>query len=84
MKDVPKHSQAKMYPSELATLGILFALKGKGCRALKQQRVHLCRASFLAGKSLNLGAAGQCLRDPRRPRWLIANNLKYTPTDPLD
>ena len=33
MKDVPKHSQAKMYPSELVTLGILFALKGSGCRA---------------------------------------------------
>jgi len=32
----------------------------------------------LAGKSLNLGAAGQCLRDPRCPRWLIANNLKCT------
>jgi len=50
MKDVPKHSQAKMYPSELATLGILFALKGKGCRALKQQRVHLCR--FWAAPSM--------------------------------
>ena len=33
MKDVPKHSQAKIYPSELVTLGALFALKGRGCRA---------------------------------------------------
>jgi hypothetical protein len=28
MRDVPKHSQANLYPSELVTLGFLFALKG--------------------------------------------------------
>ena len=28
MLDVPKHAQAKLYPSELVTIGILFALKG--------------------------------------------------------
>lgn len=28
MKDVPKHSQAKLYPSEVVTIGLLFALKG--------------------------------------------------------
>lgn len=33
MLDVPKHPQAKMYPSELVTLGIVFALKGVGTRA---------------------------------------------------
>ena len=33
MKDVSKHSQAKTHPSELVTLGILFALKGGGSRA---------------------------------------------------
>lgn len=33
MRDVPKHSQASMYPSELVTLGIVFALKGTGSRA---------------------------------------------------
>ena len=27
MRDVPKHSQAKLYPSEIVTLAILFALK---------------------------------------------------------
>lgn len=26
MKEVPKHSQAKLYPSELVTIGLLFAL----------------------------------------------------------
>jgi len=25
---IPRHSQAKLYPSELVTIGILFALKG--------------------------------------------------------
>lgn len=33
MKEVPKHNQAKLYPSETVTLGLLFALKGRGTRA---------------------------------------------------
>lgn len=32
MRDLPKHPQAKLYPSEIVTLGILFALKGVGNR----------------------------------------------------
>jgi hypothetical protein len=27
MKDVPKHTQARLYPSELVKIGLLFALK---------------------------------------------------------
>jgi len=33
MKDISKHSQAKLYPSEIVTLALLFALKGVGNRA---------------------------------------------------
>jgi hypothetical protein len=33
LADVPKHSQAKLYPSEVVTLALLFALKGVGNRA---------------------------------------------------
>lgn len=33
MTDVQKHSQAKLYPSETVTLGLLYALKGTGERA---------------------------------------------------
>ena len=33
MGDMPKHPQAKLYPSELVTIGILFALKGGRFRA---------------------------------------------------
>jgi hypothetical protein len=33
MRDVAKHPQARLYPSELVTLGLLFALKGVGERA---------------------------------------------------
>ena len=33
MLDVKKHSQASLYPSEVVTLALLFALKGKGNRA---------------------------------------------------
>lgn len=33
MKDIAKHPQAILYPSEIVTLGILYALKGVGNRA---------------------------------------------------
>ena len=33
MLDVPKHPQAQLYPSEVVTLALLFALKGVGPRA---------------------------------------------------
>ena len=33
LPSIPKHSQAKLYPSELVTIGILFALKGGFFRA---------------------------------------------------
>jgi hypothetical protein len=33
MQDVAKHTQAKLYPSEVVTLALLFALKGVGNRA---------------------------------------------------
>lgn len=33
MLDVPKHPDAKLYPSEVVTLALLFAIKGGGTRA---------------------------------------------------
>jgi hypothetical protein len=33
MPDIPKHPQAHLYPSELVTLGLLYALKARGPRA---------------------------------------------------
>ena len=33
MADVPKHSQSKLYPSEILTLGLLFVIKGVSERA---------------------------------------------------
>ncbi|MBL1264926.1 hypothetical protein [Candidatus Methylomicrobium oryzae] len=32
MKNAPNHSQASLWPSELVTIGLLFALKGGGSR----------------------------------------------------
>lgn len=32
MKDVPHHSQQALSPSELVTIGLLYAIKGVGCR----------------------------------------------------
>ncbi|HEY5138379.1 MAG TPA: hypothetical protein VIJ25_03545 [Methylococcales bacterium] len=33
MKETPKHPQSLLYPSEIVTLGVLFAQKGGGSRA---------------------------------------------------
>ena len=33
MREVPKHPEAKLYPSEVVTLALLFAIKGGGPRA---------------------------------------------------
>src|SRR5215813_3848688 len=33
MPDVPKHPEAKLYPSEVVTLALLYASKGGGTRA---------------------------------------------------
>lgn len=33
MKNIPKHPLASLWPSEIVTLGVLFALKGVGNRA---------------------------------------------------
>lgn len=33
MRDIPKHPQSKLYPSEIVTIGLLFAIKGVGQRA---------------------------------------------------
>ena len=34
MPEVPKHPEAKLYPSEVVTLALLHAIKGGGTRAL--------------------------------------------------
>ena len=44
--DVPKHSQSLLYPSEIVTLGLLFALKGVGNRAFYRWVEHDWRKLF--------------------------------------
>jgi hypothetical protein len=46
MGDVPKDSQAKLYPSEIVTLGVLFALKGVGNRAFYRWLERDCKSLF--------------------------------------
>jgi hypothetical protein len=41
MHTVPNHAQANLYPSELVTLALLFALKGVGPRVLSVARARL-------------------------------------------
>jgi hypothetical protein len=46
MRDVPKHPQAHLYPSEVVTLGLLFAIKGDGERAFYRWLCRDYRALF--------------------------------------
>lgn len=46
MKDVAKHPQASLYPSEIVTLAVLFALKGVGDRAFYRWLVRDWRPLF--------------------------------------
>ena len=46
MLDVPHHPQAALYPSEVVTLGVLYALKGGGKRAFYRGRVRDWHAWF--------------------------------------
>jgi hypothetical protein len=40
MLDVPKHPEAKLYPSEVVTLALLHAIKGGGTRAFYRWLTH--------------------------------------------
>lgn len=46
MKGIGKHSQANLYPSEIVTLGVLFALKGVGNRAFYRWLVRDYKGLF--------------------------------------
>jgi hypothetical protein len=46
MRDVKKHSQAKLYPSEVVTIALLFALKGVGNRAFYRWLIRDYRELF--------------------------------------
>ncbi|MGZ3611478.1 MAG: transposase, partial [Ktedonobacteraceae bacterium] len=48
MKDMAKHTQATLYPCELVTIGILFALKGGHFRAFYRW-LHRDYATVFAG-----------------------------------
>ena len=54
MKNVRKHSQAKLYPSELVTLGLLYALKGDvgpGMTACWWKPLFPCSLTFAISRS---------------------------------
>lgn len=44
MRNIHKHSQAVLWPSEIVTLGLLHALKGVSNRAFYQWLTHNYRA----------------------------------------
>ena len=46
MKDIAKHPQANLYPSEIVTLAVLFAIKGVGERAFYRWLVRDWRPLF--------------------------------------
>lgn len=74
MGDIPKHMQAKLYPSEIVTLGLVFALKGVGERAFYR---------WLAQDHLDLfpnsAKDGAKLRSARKAnhRWIVGSKLCF-------
>ena len=66
MSNVKKHSQSKLYPSEVVTLGMLFALKGRGNRA------------FYAWAKANLRSLFPSLPDRTRLFRLFAAHHNWT------
>lgn len=48
MHDIPRHPLASLWPSEVVTLGVLFALKGGGNRAFYRWLSRDWRAVFPA------------------------------------
>lgn len=48
MKDIPHHSQAALYPSEVVTIGLLYAIKGVGTRVFYRWLAADHRALFPA------------------------------------
>jgi hypothetical protein len=66
MRGVPRHSQAKLFPSEVVTLGLLFALRGQGERAFYR---------WIAG---NLRGAFPRLPDRTRLFRLLAHHRDWT------
>jgi hypothetical protein len=46
MKDVPKHAQASLYPSEVVTLAFMFAIKGVGNRSFYRWLARDWQACF--------------------------------------
>jgi hypothetical protein len=48
MKEIPKHPQALLWPSEVVTIGLLYAIKGVGTRAFYRWLVNNYRALFPA------------------------------------
>ena len=51
MRDVPKHSQANLFPSEIVNLGFLFALKGVDFVIVDHSMFHHSPSKKLFGKS---------------------------------
>src|SRR5215467_15593815 len=64
MTDVPKHPLSHLWPSEIVTLGLLFALKGVGTRA------------FYAGCTV---IGGNCFRPCLSARGCFACWLRIVP-----
>ena len=46
MTEAPKHSQARLWPSETVTIGLLYAIKGGGTRAFYRWLTHNYRPLF--------------------------------------
>ena len=79
MIDVPKRSDANLYPSEVVTLALLFALKGVGNRAFyrSQGRDEKDALSFDEAQTLKRRVTSESVSAPSSRRLCSFSTIRW-------
>ena len=82
MRTLPKHPEARLWPSEVVTLGLLHALKGGGTGSFYRWLTRDYRAlfprlpdapgSFVSSRPIKTGRRSSW---PRRPCWVSSTRM---------
>jgi hypothetical protein len=81
LRTVPKHPEARLWPSEVGTLGLLHALKGGGTRAFYRWLTRDYRALFprLPERTRLFASSGPIRPGPRLSWPLPRSSASSTP-----
>ena len=66
LPEIPRHSQANLYPSELVTIGILFPTKPLVFHALLSRRCSRSSTAYLAYRCVTIRRSASHRTTPRR------------------